>query len=89
MVPAVFRSFYCNQTPYKTDTSLRQTTDTSKSLTSTWEVFLSRLISKNTCKLCIEQSKVSQRTKDTCIPSLLTTNNDALTNYFSAYVYGH
>ncbi len=51
MVPAVFQSFYCNQTPYKTDTSLRWTMDTLQSLTDTWEVFF---ISENTSKLRID-----------------------------------
>ena len=38
LVPAVSQSFYYNQTLYKTDTSIRRTTDTLKSLTDTCEV---------------------------------------------------
>ena len=35
-----FQSFCCNQNPYKTDTSLRRTTDTLKSSTNIWKVVL-------------------------------------------------
>ena len=38
LVPAVSQSFYYNQTLYKTDTSIRRTTDTLKSSTDTCEV---------------------------------------------------
>ncbi len=47
--------------------------------------FISCFIRENTSKL----RKVRQCSKVTCIPSLLTTNNDALAGYFFSYVYGH
>ena len=38
LIPAVSQSFYYNQTLYKTDTSIRRTTDALKSSTDTCEV---------------------------------------------------
>ncbi len=89
MVAAVFQSFYYNQTPYKTDNSLRRTTDTEIINGHLRSVFNHVLLVKILPNFVSTLSKVSQRPEDTCIPSLLTKNNDILTDYFSANMYGH